>query len=223
MVIQLQTSFMPKKPPVTAPTAPRAGRRMFNVLALVSISVFSVAAVLSVLVFLYQAHLVRVISDMDTELIKARKSFEPEFIEEASRLNTRIEAARELINNHRALSPLFGVLEKKTLESVRFRDFSFDSSSGREATLVMTGQAKSFNAVALQSDVFGSERAFKDPVFSNFALNEQGDIVFNFKTSLDPALLRYSETVLGNAAGGGNAGKSGEDAAVADFEEEAME
>ncbi len=214
---------MQKKPPGTAEAAPGAGRRTFNVLALASISVFSIVAALAVLVFFYQAHLVRAISDMDTELIKVRKSFEPEFIEEASRLNARIEATRELVNNHRAFSPLFGILEKKTLESVRFQDFSFNASDGKEATLAMTGQAKSFNAVALQSDVFGSDRAFKDPVFSNFALNEHGDIVFNFKTSLDPALLRYSETVLGSAAGDESADESGEDAAAADFEEEAVE
>jgi len=214
MVIQLQTSFMSKKPPVMAPTAPGAGRRAFNVLALASISVFSIVAALSITVFLYHAHLVRAISDMDTELIKARKSFEPEFIEEASRLNARIEAARGLVNNHRALSPLFGILEKKTLESVRFQDFSFNAADGKDATLTMTGQAKSFNAVALQSDVFGSERAFKDPVFSNFALSERGDIVFNFKTSLDSALLRYRETVLGSAAGEESTDESEEDTSL---------
>lgn len=198
MVIQLQTSFIPKKPPVMAGTAPGAGGRSFNVLGIVAGSVFSLAVVLSGTVFFYKAHLVRSISAMDAELAKARKSFEPEFIEEASRLNARIVAARELLNNHRALSPLFDTLEKKTLQAVRFQDFSFNALDNREATLSMTGQARSFNAVALQSDVFGAERAFRDPVFSNFTLNERGDVVFNFKTTVDAALLRYRETVLGS-------------------------
>ena len=61
----------------------------------------------------------------------------------------------------------------------------------------MTGQAKSFNSVALQSDVFGTERSFKDPIFSNFSLNERGDVIFNFQTTVDPKLLLYREIVLG--------------------------
>ncbi|HBV01431.1 MAG TPA: hypothetical protein DEF00_03510 [Candidatus Taylorbacteria bacterium] len=61
----------------------------------------------------------------------------------------------------------------------------------------MTGQAKSFNSVALQSDVFGTERSFKDPIFSNFSLNERGDVIFNFQTTVDPKLLLYRETILG--------------------------
>lgn len=202
MVIQLQTAFTPKKPSVISPPASVTGERAFNLLGMVSVGIFSLVAAISAVVFFYKAHLVRAVLDMDTALAAAKKSFEPEFIEEASRLNIRIKAARELLNTHRTLSPLFGILEKKTLESVRFQDFNFNAMDNRDATLSMIGQAKSFNAVALQSDVFGSERAFKDPVFSNFTLNERGDVVFNFKTSIDSALLRYRETVLKSASEG---------------------
>ena len=61
----------------------------------------------------------------------------------------------------------------------------------------MMGEAKSFNAVALQSDVFGGERSFQDPIFSNFTLNENGNVIFKFSTSVEPELLRYLETLVG--------------------------
>ncbi len=197
MVIQIQTSFTPKKGPGTGPVGSRTLPRGINFFAGIAIVVFSIMAGLSGFVFFYKAHLMNVISGMDVELAKAKKSFEPAFIEEASRLNMRISGAQELLNSHQAISPLFDILEKKTLESMRFQDFNFSAPDGKSATLTMTGQAKSFNSVALQSDVFGTEKAFKDPIFSNFNLNDEGDVIFNFQTSIDPALLRYRETVLG--------------------------
>lgn len=195
MVIQLQTSFIPRKPSTFAGGAPEARRPayLFFVSALV---VFLLSAVLSLGVFLYRAYLVRAVSAMDTTLAAARKSFEPEFIDEAARLSSRIEAVKKLFALHRAPSLIFEMLEKKTLEAVRWRDFSLEAAEGGAATLSLTGEAKSFNAVALQSDVFGAEPLFQDPVFSNFTLSEKGNVVFDFKTGVNDALLRYRETVI---------------------------
>ncbi|MDO8594715.1 MAG: hypothetical protein Q7R93_04360 [bacterium] len=197
MVIQLQTSFIPKKSPMIAPPTVGFGGHTINLFAVIGLIVFFLAAGLAATVFFYRAYLVQTIGDMDTSLAAAKKSFEPEFIDKASRLNFRIMGAKELLDTHRALSPLFDILEKKTLESVRFQDFNFSVIGGSEISLLMTGQAKSFNAVALQSDVFGTEPSFKDPIFSNFNLSENGDIIFNFRTTIDAKLLRYRETVLG--------------------------
>lgn len=172
-----------------------------NLLFIISLIVFSLAVGLSATVFFYKAHLVSSIREMDVLLAAAKKSFEPEFIDEASRLNVRIEGAHTLLGNHQALSPLFDMLEKKTLENVRFQDFNFVAKEGKDSALSMLGQAKSFNAVALQSDVFGAEKSFRDPVFSNFTLNESGDVLFNFRTTIAPELLRYRETVLGSGTG----------------------
>lgn len=196
MVIQLQTSFIPKKPQALSSGAPVPGGKSVNLFAVIALVIFLLTAALAAGVFFYRGYLIQHITQMDAKLAAAKKSLEPEFINEASRLHSRIEAAKELFALHSAPSLLFDLLEKKTLESVRFRDFSFDARNEREMTLSMTGEAKSFNAVALQSDVFGAEPQFVDPVFSNFNLNERGDVVFNFKATVDPKLLRYSETVI---------------------------
>lgn len=199
MVIQLQTSFIQKKPQGLSSGAPLRGGKSVNLFAAVAIVIFLLTAALAAGVFFYRAHLIRTIAASDAKLAAAKKSLEPEFINEASRLHSRIEAVKELFALHYAPSALFDLLEKKTLESVRFRNFSLDARNDRAVTLSMTGEAKSFNAVALQSDVFGAEPQFVDPVFSNFNLNERGDVVFNFKTTLDSARLRYRETVIANA------------------------
>lgn len=195
-MIQLQTSFIPKKTLTIPSPASGVGGRSIHVLTVVALLVFFVVIGLALFVFFYKSHLVRSIVEMDTALVLAKKSFDPEFIAAASKLNARIEGAKQLLSTHRALSPLFDVLEKRTLEDVRFQDFNFSAPRGREITIGMTGQAKSFNAIALQSDVFGTEPAFNNPVFANFNLNEKGDVIFNFKATIDPELLLYRETLL---------------------------
>ncbi|PIQ68231.1 MAG: hypothetical protein COV91_05230 [Candidatus Taylorbacteria bacterium CG11_big_fil_rev_8_21_14_0_20_46_11] len=194
-MIQLQTSFVPKKSylPTTAPEA-RFGRTI-NVFAVVSIVVFLAVALLAAVTFFYRGALISEITAMDTDLVKAEKNFEPEFVDTAVRLHKRIESVKTLLGNHRSISPLFDILEKKTLEQVRFQGMALNSSEA-EITLSMTGEAKSFNSVALQSDVFGGEQYFQNPVFSNFTLSEKGDVIFNFKTNVDPSILRYQENIL---------------------------
>ncbi len=195
MVVQFQTSFAPKKAPAYAPIVRRTGGHSVNIFAIISIIVFIITVGLAVTVFFYKSHLVSAIGEMDVSLAAARKSFEPEFIAEASRLNARIEAARALLGTHLAVSPFFDILEKKTLENVRFTEFSF-SVVGKMMQVSMTGQAKSFNSVALQSDVFGAEHAFVDPVFGNFTLDDEGNVIFSFEAKIDPDLLLYGEGVV---------------------------
>lgn len=182
--------------------------RTVNLFAVVSIVIFFAVVILAAATFFYRGALIRDITALDIELSKAKKSFEPEFVDTATRLHKRIQSVKTLLGSHRAVSPLFDILEKKTLEQVRFQDLSL-STTGGEILLSMTGEAKSFNSVALQSDVFGGESYFKNPIFSNFNLNERGDVIFNFETTIDPELMRYREIVLRAAASSGIGDESG--------------
>lgn len=206
MAIQIQTSFISPKTPAVL-SVPRAmGGRRVNLFFFFALLVFFGVLGLSVTVFFYKSRLIETITRLDASLIQAKKSFDPEFVAEVSRLRARIEGAKELLLSHRALSPLFDILEEKTLKSVRFQNFHFSAGNGRDITIGMIGEAKSFNSIALQSDVFGVERSFKDPVFSDFSLDESGNVIFNFKTAIDPKLLLYRETLLGTASGKDTAG-----------------
>jgi len=194
-MIPLQTSFIPKKSSLPTTSAPARFGRTVNLFAVVAIIIFLLTGILAAVTFFYRGSLISEITEMNTELVKAKKNFEPEFVETAIRLNKRIESVKVLLKDHRSVSPLFDILEKKTLERVRFQGMNLTLSDS-SATLSMTGEAKSFNSVALQSDVFGKEHYFQNPVFSNFKLSESGDVVFNFTTDVDPALLKYQEGIL---------------------------
>lgn len=192
MVIQLRTSF----PRRETPSATAQGARVVGEMspfAIIAIVVFVTTAALAVGVFFYHGFLIRDILAKDEQLVGARKSFEPEFVETATRLDARIKAASQTLSLHTAFSLLFALLEKRTLETVRFKGFSLESKGEREFSISLSGEAKSFNAVALQSDVFGGEKKFLNPVFSNFTLSDRGNVFFQFTTTLDPVLVAYRE------------------------------
>ncbi len=193
MPVQFHTAFTPQKASSFVQSATLGGRRL-NLFALASLALFAAAGLASLALFFYHGYLVRQIAEMNATLAAARKSFEPEFIDTAVRLSRRIEGGKRLLANHRVLSPLFETLEKKTLETVRFQNFSFDAS-GQTPTLGMTGEGRSFNAIALQSDIFGADKRFLNPVFSNFSLGERGDVLFQFKTGLAPEFLNFGENL----------------------------
>lgn len=200
MVIQLHTPFFRREASAPTPSPMGIGTPSgANPFAVISLVVFLAVAALAAGIFLYRGFLVREIRASDTQLVAARKSFEPEFVDAARRLNARLEAATQTLLRHTAPSLLFALLERRTLEQVRFHNFSFEAKDEKSFSLSLSGEAKSFNAVALQSDVFGEEKRFTSPVFSNFTLNDRGNVLFQFKTTVDPALVAYREIVSGRA------------------------
>lgn len=204
MVIQLHTPFFRHQASPPLSSVNRDAPSGVNLFAVVALVVFLAVAALAAGVFLYRGFLVREIRAMDAQLAAARKSFEPEFVDAARRLSARLEAAKQTLSRHNALSLLFALLERRTLETVRFRDFSFEAKDDKSFTLALSGEAKSFNAVSLQSDVFGEEKRFTSPVFSNFTLNDRGNVLFQFKTAVDPGLVAYRETAHGAAGAQGD-------------------
>ena len=142
---------------------------------------------------------------MNATLAKAKSSYEPNFIEKITELYNKIEAAKGIIKNHVAASRIFDFLENNTLTSVRFKSLSYKFDRKGQVEITMAGEAKSFSAVALQSDVFGGQKIVKDPVFDNLDLDESGNVTFQFKAVIDPDFLLYKNLLAGEAAVGGNA------------------
>lgn len=189
---KLQTSFIPKKPMI-AETKVRSGVSLFF---LISIIVFLAAVALGAAVFLGQRSLMTKIEADKVNLAKAQDAFEPLTIDTLTRLDRRIEASKRLLDTHVAVTPIFELLEEKTLQTVRFRSFAFNTTPTGLA-LVMAGQARNFSSVALQSDVLGSSPYFKSTIVSNLNLTNDGSVAFDFKTVIDPKLTLYKNAVSG--------------------------
>ncbi|MFQ5661983.1 MAG: hypothetical protein ACE5F2_01895 [Candidatus Paceibacteria bacterium] len=189
-----RTSFIPKE----ALTAPRrqAKGSSIGIFFLFTLVVFIGAIALAIGVFLYQQFVLKSIEQKSASLARARAAFEPALIQEISRLDTRIDSAEDILDNHRAVSAFFDLLEASTLESVRFENLEYRTDEGGRTAISMEGRARNFSSVALQSDIFGQNKFIQEPIFSDLNLDKKGDVVFSFSAFIDPRLISYEEVVL---------------------------
>jgi hypothetical protein len=196
MEVKMQTSFIPKKPIIES-TSSGSGVSLF---LLLSIIVFIVAIAMAGGVWLWQKSLLSQIEKDKTDLAAVKDSYEEGTIKPLIRLDDRIEESKKLLANHVAVHPIFVLLEENTLANVQLKTFKFSSAGNAKTKMELSGIAKNYDALSKQSDVFGapSLRDFiSEPVISDFSLNQDGTVSFNFNALIDSSLITY-EKVLGN-------------------------
>lgn len=191
---KFQTSFIPKQALEETATGRRA-RGSASLLLILAAIMFLGAVASAVGVFLYGKLLTQQIDAKTADLERARKEFDPALIERLADLDERLKASQELLGNHLALSSLLELLESYTLKNVQFESFRYANAAPDKITLTLRGRARSFGAVAKQSDTFAIVPFIKDPLISNPNLDPQGNVTFDFTATLDPALLSYEASL----------------------------
>lgn len=196
METKFQTSFIPKKPLV-----PEMGQKTNE-----PINLFTVIGVLFLIVSLAAAGgvygWVKVIEkhqvSLKADIAHNRDQFGTD-IKFLERFNTKINLSRELLSNHLAVEGIFDIVSKITTSNVRFTSFDiiFPTSSKERAVMTMKGTGTSLSVLAFQSDVFGESKYIKDPVISDFAVSDKGDVTFSFSAGIDPSLLSFKKTIDG--------------------------
>lgn len=194
-----QASFIPKKPLV--PTQGAQSHTHVSIFSILSVLIFIVSIVAAVGVVLWVRILEQSVEESKVTLQRSRESFDPRLIDELKRVNTRIDVAKELMQKHLAISNFFDVIESFTLRSVRFSNFSYIFEPDTNNILLsMNGEAESFSAIALQSDVLGKTKSLVNPILSNLAQTEKGRITFTLNATVPPSILLYKDTVVGAAS-----------------------
>lgn len=188
-----QTSFIPKKPIAKDGMAMREAP--IGIFMLLATLVFFGSLFAGTGVFFYKMLLAKEIKTMSAALDRAERAFEPSLIVELERLDKRIESSKEILASHTVISPLFALLESSTIPNIRFNKFTYTFTGPEKIELVMSGQARSYAYVAVQSDVFGGSKYFSDHIFSNLNLDSQGNVTFDFFASVDRALVHYKDVI----------------------------
>ena len=189
---RVTASFIPKES-IMQDRKPRpSGPGALAFLNVVGIVIIILTAVIAGGMFLLKSYTEQSIASKKETLDRQRAAFEPATIEDLQRLDARITTARSLLSRHHALSLVFDELEARTGGAVRFRSFSFESGGQGGYVIDMSGSAKSFNSVAIQSEAFGESAIIRDPMFSNLNLDAQGNVVFDFSASIDPVRIPFS-------------------------------
>lgn len=186
----IPTSFVPKQPVTTGMRRPQSGVNVFLIIAGI---VLGVAALGAGGVFGYKLYLENVRNAKAAELQRAQDAINEDTIEGFVRLRNRLESASTLLNQHVYTSQFFDVLETRTLQSVRFSSLTLSVLDDRSAEIQMEGVARSFNALAAQSEAFASEKRIKRAIFSSITVNTTGSVSFELTAELDPKLVLASD------------------------------
>ena len=182
-------SFIPKKNMDTVSARP--GGHATGLLVLIAILIFVASVVAAGGVFAYDQILTQSIASKAASLALNQKAYDPDVIDELSRVDTRITQAQTLLQNHVAPSAIFALLAQQTLDQVQFSSYSYDLSADGSAKISMNGIADSFSTVALQSDQFGASKVLKDVVFSGVTVDAAtGKVAFS-----DSSVILYTNAL----------------------------
>ena len=198
MDTKFQTSFIPKKPltvPLSSPS--RGGTSIFMTL---SVLLFILSLAGAGFAIGWQKYLINQQEAYKKILVENQKQFQPQLIETLSKANAKIDLAKQLIKNHLAVSEIFDILSRLTIENVKFDSFDFAAPTATDGVKVtMHGVGASFSAIAFQSDVFGQSAQYgknkilKNPVLSDLSLDQNGNVAFSFSATLNPDDLSYAK------------------------------
>jgi len=190
-----QTSFIPQKPIVKERTSSSQPVSIFLV-----ISLFILFAVLLATggLYFYKGVMKKSITSMENTLNLAKNRFEPAKIAELQVLDKRLRASSEILSKHIVTTPIFEMLEKLTMKTVRYTKFSYELGTEKNISvkIKMSGQAIGYRSIALQSDLFTKNKNLIDPVFSNLTLDNNGRVLFDLEFSVDPSFVNYKQALL---------------------------
>ena len=215
METKFQTSFIPKKPIISvggagtnfAP-APRSRHVTVSIFFNIGLLLFIVSLGLALGVYAWKSVTLSSQENLKQQLAERQKQFNPDLIEELKRVNVKIDVARKLMENHLALSNIFGVISRLTTERVRFSslDLSAPGAQSNDIKVTMKGVGADLSAVAFQSDVlgqldqYGLRKIVKNPILSDPTLETSGVVSFGFSASIDPSTLSYANSIGGSVA-----------------------
>lgn len=190
-----QTSFIPRKP--LSGDKKKKKKRLGSgggFLFIGSLGILLITGAAAAGVYFYQQYLNSQLDAQQKNLERAVSAFEPEVILELQRFSDRITAAGQLTRSHTAFSQMFDTLNEHTLRTVRFTDLNLRETDGG-FELILSGEAENYSSVALQSDAFGDVREFKNPIFSNITVAQDGRITFAVSTIIPKDAFTYRSLI----------------------------
>jgi|SRR3989344_729855 len=206
---QIQTSFIPKES--LAPVPVRSVTPLSSLLSVLAVIIFILACLSWGGVYLYAQSLQKQITELESSLNLKSEEFQQSTLERFEKLDRLVRVSQQLIDRHTTLVPLFNLLEERSLTDVRFKSFQYSIGTGsgagssvagnKEISVHLSGEAKSYTAVAQQSDLLGDKNhELKDGIltnviFSNLNLDQTGNVTFDVSFLVNPKLLSYKTPI----------------------------
>lgn len=181
-MVEFKPSFIPQKP-IAAQSAER--RRHVGVFDFVTYVLFFAAIAGAGGLFLYRAYLANDLKSKSSHVARAKDAVEISVIDDLQKLDSRIAAARQLLNKHVTVSPVFDLLEATTLtNSVRLSTFNY-ALAENTVSIKVSGEARNYSSLAVQSKVFGENKFLRNQLVDGLKLGPKGFVSFNFSADME--------------------------------------
>ncbi|PIP86981.1 hypothetical protein COW81_02615 [Candidatus Campbellbacteria bacterium CG22_combo_CG10-13_8_21_14_all_36_13] len=186
------SSFIPKKTLIN--TSSGSAPKQINIFMLIAGIIFVISLVGAGAAFMYERISQSELTRLQASLDRVKESFEPRTISTLSRTDLRLDVASKLLEEHVTVSPFFDLLSTMTLKTVKFNNFDFSRGVDGTLSVVMDGTAESYRSIALQSETFGDNEHIQGPVFSDFILDDSGNVTFKVGFTISKDFLAYSNS-----------------------------
>ncbi len=188
---QPSTSFIPKKSLVVKPDV----RRSYGILGPLGILIFIISGALYGGTFAYDRQLKQEALKLEDQLKGQEKAFKPTLLDDLQGLSSRIAITDDLLKKHVTLLPLLQLLSAQTIRGLRFANMAYSlGAEGRSSIIRFQGEARDYDTIALQSDVFAQNKLIQDFLFSHLSLGKGGVVAFELDLTVDPELFLYVNT-----------------------------
>ena len=187
-----QTSFIPKRTLDTQTRIERADT--VNIFTVLSTLVFFLILLASGGIFFWKQTLQSQVAEVEAQLVKEKESFNEQGIVDLTRLDQRLTASAQLLDSRLYTSKIFKLLNDNTIKTVRFGKFTVDPLLTDKSKLKVTvsGQAKDYASVALQSDIFSKlNDAVLEYEFSNLTLDQAGNVLFDMSAIINKQAVSF--------------------------------
>ena len=191
-----QTSFIPKKP-IVANSSVSNTPKTTSISMVVSLFILAVMLLSSGGLYLYKDYLIKNKAALSESLKKVKESFDKDTIAELEAYDKTTSVAKQILSEHIVLSPLFEKINELTLSSIQYTAFNH-ATKNNIFSVRMSGIAKDYKSIALQADVFSSDKGhmFQNVVFSNLTKDKNNFVTFDVEFDVDPLLLSYSNNII---------------------------
>lgn len=194
-----QTSFIPKKPIIANGATSSKSSSVISISMVVSIFILVVMLLAAGGLYFYKEFiLVKDKQALSDNLKKVKESFNKDTVTELEMYDKRTTVARQVLEGHIVLSPLFEKINELTLSSIQYTKFDHKITNNLFA-VQMSGIARDYKSIALQADVFNTDKGavFKDVIFSNLTKDKNNFVTFDVEFDVDPSLLSYANNITG--------------------------
>lgn len=187
-----QTSFIPKKPIIEDKSK---SKQSTNIFLFITLFIFLFSVALFFILYFYSSYLNNKIKEVDKSLKSSDSTSQATTLVALQKLESRLTSANSILDSHITISPIFKILQGIIIKNVTFNDFSYSLDEKGNTLVKMSGEAKSYRDLAIQSDLFSQDKNLKNPIFSNLSLNPKGNITFNLEFYVDKDLVNYRRSI----------------------------